>query len=137
MITGNVRTELKGRAVAFKVRDSSCKLVKDPGHPSHRLFPLLPHGKRYRSAKSRTKRLLNSFYPPSHKTPEQVTKWLPGLFALCAPPQPLFYTAATLCLSYMHSHFNYTFMYIHAHTSICLTNRCLYIVLLLFFQMSF
>uniref|UniRef100_A0A8C7WBW6 Reverse transcriptase domain-containing protein n=1 Tax=Oncorhynchus mykiss TaxID=8022 RepID=A0A8C7WBW6_ONCMY len=30
------------------------KIVKDPSHPSHRLFSLLPHGKRYRSAKSRT-----------------------------------------------------------------------------------
>ncbi|CDQ88695.1 unnamed protein product, partial [Oncorhynchus mykiss] len=39
------------------------KIVKDPGHPSHRLLSQLPHGKRYRSAKSRTKRLLNSFYP--------------------------------------------------------------------------
>ena len=39
------------------------KIVKDPSHPSHRLFSLLPHGKRYWSAKSRTKRLLNSFYP--------------------------------------------------------------------------
>ena len=39
------------------------KMFKDPSHPSHRLFSLLPHGKRYRSAKSRTKRLLNSFYP--------------------------------------------------------------------------
>jgi hypothetical protein len=38
------------------------KIVKDPSHPSHRMFSLLPHGKRYRSAKSRTKRLLNSFY---------------------------------------------------------------------------
>jgi hypothetical protein len=38
------------------------KIVKDPSHPSHRLFSLLPHGKRYRSAKSRTKRPLNSFY---------------------------------------------------------------------------
>ena len=36
------------------------KTVKDPGH---RLFSLLPHGKRYRSAKSRTTGLLNSFYP--------------------------------------------------------------------------
>ena len=39
------------------------KIVKDPSHPSHRLFSLLPHGKRYRSAKSRSKRLLNSFTP--------------------------------------------------------------------------
>ena len=45
------------------------KIVKDPSHTSHRLFSLplhgkrSLHGKRYRSAKSRTKRLLNSFYP--------------------------------------------------------------------------
>jgi hypothetical protein len=39
------------------------KIVKDSSHPSHSLFSLLPHGKWYRSTKSRTKRLLNSFYP--------------------------------------------------------------------------
>ena len=39
------------------------KIVKDSSHPSHRPFSLLPHSKQYRSAKSRTKRLLDSFYP--------------------------------------------------------------------------
>ena len=39
------------------------KIVKDSSHPSHRLVSLLPHGKRYRSTKSRSTRLLNSFYP--------------------------------------------------------------------------
>ena len=39
------------------------KIVKDSSHPSHRLFSLLPHGKRYRSAKSSSKGLLYSFYP--------------------------------------------------------------------------
>jgi hypothetical protein len=39
------------------------KIVKDSSHPSHRLFSLLLHGKGYRSAKSRSKRLLNSFHP--------------------------------------------------------------------------
>ena len=39
------------------------KIVKDSSHHSHRLFSLLPHGKRYRSTKSRSKRLLNRFYP--------------------------------------------------------------------------
>jgi hypothetical protein len=39
------------------------KIVKDSSHPSHRRFFLLPHGKRYRKAKARSKRLLNSFYP--------------------------------------------------------------------------
>jgi len=39
------------------------KIVKDPSHPSHRLFSLLPHGKRYRSAKSRTKGFSTVFTP--------------------------------------------------------------------------
>jgi hypothetical protein len=55
------------------------------------------------------------FLPPSHKTPEWVIKWLTRLFALSVvvvPRQPHFYAAATLCLSSMHSHFNYTFMHI-------------------------
>jgi hypothetical protein len=38
-------------------------IVRDSSHPSYRLFSLLPHGKQYRSVKSRTKRLLDSFYP--------------------------------------------------------------------------
>ena len=38
-------------------------MVKDSSHPLRRLFSLLPHCKRYRSTKSRSKRLLNSFYP--------------------------------------------------------------------------
>ena len=33
------------------------KIVRDSSHPSHRLFSLLPHGKRYRSTKYRSKRL--------------------------------------------------------------------------------
>ena len=40
------------------------KIVRDSSHPSHRLFSLLSHGKRYRSAKSRSKRLLLSRLPP-------------------------------------------------------------------------
>ena len=39
------------------------KIIKDSSRPSHRLFSLLPHGKRYRCIKSDTNRLLNSFYP--------------------------------------------------------------------------
>ena len=61
------------------------KIVKDSSHPSHRLFLLLPHGKRYRSAKPRPKRLLNSFYPQAIR------------------PPLYFYTAATRCLLSMQS----------------------------------
>ena len=39
------------------------KVVKYSSHPSHRLLSLLPHDKRYRCAKSKSKTLLNSFYP--------------------------------------------------------------------------
>ncbi|KAK1803830.1 hypothetical protein P4O66_003786 [Electrophorus voltai] len=38
-------------------------IVKDPTHPSHELFTLLPSGRRYRSIWSRTSRLCNSFFP--------------------------------------------------------------------------
>uniref|UniRef100_A0A3P9JJJ8 Reverse transcriptase domain-containing protein n=1 Tax=Oryzias latipes TaxID=8090 RepID=A0A3P9JJJ8_ORYLA len=41
---------------------ASC-ILKDPTHPSHPLFSLLPSGRRLRSIKSRTTRLRNSFFP--------------------------------------------------------------------------
>ncbi len=51
-------------------------IVKDPTHPSHSLFQLLPSGRRYRSIRARSARLLNSFFPqavralnPNHPTP--------------------------------------------------------------------
>jgi hypothetical protein len=44
------------------VSEESPKIVKDSSQPSHRPFSLLPHGKWYRSTKSRSKRILNSFY---------------------------------------------------------------------------
>ena len=45
------------------VSEEGPKNGKDSSHHSHGLFSLLPRGKRYLSAKSRSKRLLNSFYP--------------------------------------------------------------------------
>ena len=42
------------------------KIVKASSHPSHRLFSLLVHSKRYRSCKSRSKRLLNIFDPQAN-----------------------------------------------------------------------
>ncbi len=38
-------------------------IVKDFSHPGHHLFSLLPSGRRYKSIKTRTARLSNSFYP--------------------------------------------------------------------------
>ncbi len=49
----------------FLARCSSkaTSIVKDPTHPSHSLFQLLPSGRRYRSIRARSARLLNSFSP--------------------------------------------------------------------------
>ncbi|KAL0148752.1 hypothetical protein M9458_055930 [Cirrhinus mrigala] len=49
----------------FLARCSSkaSSIVKDPTHPSHNLFQLLPSGRRYRSIKARSVRFLNSFFP--------------------------------------------------------------------------
>ncbi|KAI2667011.1 hypothetical protein H4Q32_029349 [Labeo rohita] len=38
-------------------------IVKDSTHPSHHLFQLLPSGRRYRSIRACSARLLNSFFP--------------------------------------------------------------------------
>lgn len=38
-------------------------IIRDPSHPAHALFSPLPSGKRYRSIKTRTTRLSNSFFP--------------------------------------------------------------------------
>lgn len=38
-------------------------ILKDYSHPANHLFELLPSGRRYRTLKTRTTRLLNSFYP--------------------------------------------------------------------------
>ena len=46
-----------------RCRNRANKIIKDSSHPGHRLFFLLPSGRRYRSFKSRTNRLKNSFYP--------------------------------------------------------------------------
>ncbi|KAK2836723.1 hypothetical protein Q7C36_014592 [Tachysurus vachellii] len=38
-------------------------IIKDPSHPNHGLFTLLPLGRRYRCLRARTNRLKNSFFP--------------------------------------------------------------------------
>lgn len=38
-------------------------IIKDTTHPAHKLFALLPSGKRYRSMRCHTNRLRNSFFP--------------------------------------------------------------------------
>ncbi len=39
------------------------RIINDSSHPSHRLFSLLPSGRRLRSIRSRTSQLRDSFFP--------------------------------------------------------------------------
>ena len=41
----------------------AASIIKDPTHPGHSLFRRLLSGKRYKSLRSRTNRLKNSFFP--------------------------------------------------------------------------
>ena len=52
----------------FDIHHTRCQqraqnIIKDSFHPGHSLFSLLPSGRRYRSSRSHTSRLTNSFYP--------------------------------------------------------------------------
>ncbi len=38
-------------------------ILRDPSHPGHHLFELLPSGRHFRTIKAKTNRLKNSFYP--------------------------------------------------------------------------
>ncbi len=46
-------------------------LSKDSSHPSHRLLSLLPSGRRFRSIRSRTSRLRDSFFPQAIRLMKQ------------------------------------------------------------------
>ncbi len=61
-------------------------IVEDPTHPSHSLFQLLPSGRRYRSIRARSARLLNSFFPQAGRalnSPHTAPLWNPK-----QPPPP-------------------------------------------------
>ncbi len=45
-------------------------IVKDPTHPSHSLFQLLPSGRRYRSIRARSARPAQQLFPPGCESPE-------------------------------------------------------------------
>ncbi len=71
-------------------------IVKDPTHPSHSLFQLLPSGRRYRSIRARSARLLNSFFPQAvralnsdHPTPLWNPMQPPTSWNMDPPPPPL------------------------------------------------
>ena len=48
-----------------RLRKKALRIIKDPHHPSHKLFCMLPSGRRYRSIRTKTTSL---FHPTGHKT---------------------------------------------------------------------
>ncbi len=84
--------------------------VKDPTHPSHSLFQFLPSGRRYRSIRAHSARLLNSFFPQAVRAlnsnnpaplwiPMQTpTSWnMDHLPPSPKPPQPYHTKEKTVC----------------------------------------
>jgi hypothetical protein len=93
------------------------KIVKDPSHPSHKLFSLLRMKSSAIVPSLGQKRLLNSFYPQAIR-----------LLNTHHTPTPLLRYCYSLVIIYA-----YSFQpYLHVHTtSINLINRCLYVAPLL------
>ncbi|KAL3051157.1 hypothetical protein OYC64_001430 [Pagothenia borchgrevinki] len=63
------RTELPSMEDLYyqRVRQKALRIIKDPRHPSHKLFCLLPSGRRYRSIRTQTTRLRDSFIPQARR----------------------------------------------------------------------
>ncbi len=78
-------------------------IVKDPTHSSHSLFQLLPSGRRYRSIRAHSARLLSSFFPQAvralnsdHPAPLWNPMQTPTSWNMDPPPPPLSKTPPNL-----------------------------------------
>ncbi|KAI2650776.1 hypothetical protein H4Q32_000841 [Labeo rohita] len=76
-------------------------IVKDPTHPSHHLFQLLPSGRRYRSIRARSARLLNSFFPQAVSGLDKPPVVMHSFISICTRHFPINTTCTqkTLCTS--------------------------------------
>ncbi len=59
------------------------RITNDSSHPSHRLFSLLPSGRRLRSIRSRTSRLRDSFFPQANEQSELIHPTAHSHFTIC------------------------------------------------------
>ena len=66
-IIGSPLTSLEHIATSCCLRRSKA-ITGDPSHPAYPLFDLLPSGRHYRSTKSHTSKLTNSFFPWAIRT---------------------------------------------------------------------
>ncbi len=85
------------------------RIIKDSSHPSHRLLSLLPSGRRFRSIRSRTSRLRDSFFPQairlmnSHKQLTYITLPLTQ-HAMHCTLTPFNWTTRTHCTNHNLRH---------------------------------
>ncbi len=95
----NDQVPLSHPSWTFSLHDAPAKPTaswRTPPHPSHSLFQLLPSGRRYRSIRARSARLLNSFFPQAvralnsdHPTPLWNPMQTPTSWNTDHPPPPL------------------------------------------------
>ncbi len=89
-----IRAPLPSILDIFLARCSSKtnSIMKDPTHPSHSLFQLLPSGRRYQSIRARSARLLYSFFPQAvralNSPPPSETPCKPLPPETWTPPSP-------------------------------------------------
>lgn len=60
-----IRSELPGLDTIYhnRLQKKALSILRDITHPGHSMFELLPSGRRFRTIRTRTNRLRNSFYP--------------------------------------------------------------------------
>ncbi len=59
------------------------RIINDSSHPSHRLFSLLPSGRRLRSIRSHTSRLRDRFFPQANEQSELIHPTAHSHFTIC------------------------------------------------------
>ena len=68
-----------------RVHRRAASILKEPAHPQHGLFTLLPSGRRYISVKSKTTRLENSFFLTAIRLLQQVGIYSHVLYLITVP----------------------------------------------------
>ncbi|KAI3368018.1 hypothetical protein L3Q82_026843 [Scortum barcoo] len=78
-----------------RVHRKACSIIKDPSHPQHTLFSLLPSGRKYRSEEQDLQAEVQ-FLSTSHKTHQQKL----STYLFCTKLSCILFTVYIICLHY-------------------------------------